>query len=209
MAAPRTIDFDLSDTLALKSITAYRELHWTTGMDLDGSPLDFLHTSFSMNQKQFSQEVQLLGSALDKTLNFVLGAYYFKESGDLHDYVTFAEGLLQVDGPNDLETKNYAFFGQIDYRPIPLIGITVGGRYTHEDKDFEGFQSDNNGLTYKILQFIGVPPCASITPISDACRIAAGFPNPGQPLRYYIAGVQHKKFNNFSPKRRHPAAPER
>lgn len=195
-----TIDFDLSDTIALKSITAYRELHWTTGMDLDGSPLDFLHTSFSMNQKQFSQEVQLLGSALDKTLNFVLGAYYFKESGDLHDYVTFAEGLLQVDGPNDLETKNYAFFGQIDYRPIPLIGISVGGRYTHEDKDFEGFQSDNNGLTYKILQFIGVPPCASITPISDACRIAAGFPNPGQPLRYYIAGVQHKKFNNFSPK---------
>jgi iron complex outermembrane receptor protein len=195
-----TIDFDLSDTVALKSITAYRELHWTTGMDLDGSPLDFLHTSFSMNQKQFSQELQLLGSALDKKLNFVLGAYYFSESGDLHDYVTFAEGLLQVDGPNNLATKNYAFFGQVDYRPIPLLGFTIGGRYTHEDKDFEGFQSDNNGLTYKILQFVGVPACASITPISDACRIAAGFPNAGQPLRYYIAGVQNKTFSNFSPK---------
>lgn len=195
-----TIDYDLSDTIALKSITAYRQLHWKTGMDLDGSPLDFLHTSFSMNQKQFSQELQLLGSALDKKLHFVLGGYYFKESGDLHDYVTFAEGLLQVDGPNNLSTKNYAFFGQVDYQPIPLIGITVGGRYTHEAKDFEGFQSDNNGLTYKILNFLGVPPCASITPISEACRIAAGFPNPGQPLRYYIAGVQHKKFNNFSPK---------
>lgn len=195
-----TIDYDLSDTIALKSITAYRELHWTTGMDLDGSPLDFLHTSFSMNQKQFSQELQLLGSALDKKLHYVLGAYYFSESGDLHDYVTFAEGLLQVDGPNNLSTKNYAFFGQVDYRPIPLIGITVGGRYTHESKDFEGFQSDNNGLTYKILQFIGIPECASITPISAACQAIAGFPNPGQPLRYYIAGVQHKKFSNFSPK---------
>jgi len=195
-----TIDFDLTDTIALKSITAYRELHWKTGMDLDGSPLDFLHTSFSMNQKQFSQELQLLGAAFDKKLHYVLGAYYFRESGDLHDYVTFAEGLLQVDGPNTLATKNYAFFGQVDYRPIPLIGITVGGRYTHEAKSFEGFQSDANGLTYKILNFLGVPPCASITPISDACRIAAGFPNPGQPLRYYIAGVQHKKFNNFSPK---------
>jgi iron complex outermembrane receptor protein len=198
--AAGTIDFDLTDSIALKSITAYRELHWQTGMDLDGSPLDFLHTSFSMNQKQFSQELQLLGDALDKKLHYVLGAYYFKESGDLHDYVTFAEGLLQVDGPNNLSTKNYAFFGQVDYRPIDLIGITVGGRYTNEKKSFEGFQSDNNGLTYKILNFLGVPGCESLTPISDACRIAAGFPNPGEPLRYYIAGVQHKKFHNFSPK---------
>ncbi|MDB5716893.1 MAG: TonB-dependent receptor, partial [Sphingomonas bacterium] len=195
-----TLEFDLTDAITLKSITAYRELHWKTGMDLDGSPLNFLHTSFSMNQKQFSQELQLLGSALDKTLNYVLGAYYFKESGDLHDYVTFAEGLLQVDGPNDLSTKNFAFFGQVDWRPIDLIGVTVGGRYTNEKKEFEGFQSDNNGLTYKILNGLGVPPCASITPISEACRVAAGFPNPGQPLRYYIAGTQQKKFTNFSPK---------
>jgi iron complex outermembrane recepter protein len=195
------LDYDLSDTVALKSITGYRELHWNVGMDLDGSPLNFLHTSFTMNQKQFSQELQILGSAMDKSLNYVLGAYYFKESGDLHDYVTFAEGLLQVDGPNDLSTKNYAFFGQVDYKFSEQFAITVGGRYTHENKSFEGFQSDANGLTYKILSQVGVPPCASINPtISEACRIAAGFPNPGQPLRYYIAGTQKKVFNNFSPK---------
>lgn len=195
-----TIEFDLSDTVMVKSITAYRELHWNAGMDLDGSPLNFLHTSFTMNQWQFSQELQLNGSAMDKKLNYVLGAYFFKEAGDLHDYVTFAEGLLQVDGPNDLATKNYAFFGQIDYRPVEQFGITIGGRYTKEDKTFEGFQSDANGLTYKILNQVGVPACASINPISDACRIAAGFPNQGQPLRYYIAGTQRKSFNDFSPK---------
>lgn len=110
-----TLAYDLSDNVQLKSISAYRELHWVVGMDLDGSPLNFLHTSFSMNQWQFSQEVQLLGQAMDDKLNYVLGAYYFKEAGDLHDYVTFAEGLLQVDGPNDLSTKNFAFFGQADY----------------------------------------------------------------------------------------------
>lgn len=195
-----TVSFDLSDDIELKSITAYRELHWNSGMDLDGSPLNFLHTSFTMNQWQFSQELQLLGSAMDKKLNYVLGAYFFKEAGDLHDYVTFAEGLLQVDGPNDLATRNYAFFGQIDYRVSDLIGITVGGRYTHENKTFEGFQSDRNGLTYKFLNQIGVPECASITPISDACRIAAVFPNAGQPLRYYVAGTQRKTFSDFSPK---------
>jgi iron complex outermembrane receptor protein len=201
-----TLSYDLGDNVELKSITGYRELHWNVGMDVDGSPLNFLHTSFTMNQKQFSQELQLLGSAMDKKLNYVLGAYYFKESGDLHDYVTFAEGLLQVDGPNDLATKNYAFFGQVDYKLTDQFAITVGGRYTHENKTFEGFQSDANGLTYKILSFLaninaGPPACAVINPtISDACRIAAGFPNAGQPLRYYIAGTQTKIFNNFSPK---------
>jgi len=195
-----TATFDLNDDIQLKSITAYRELHWVSAMDLDGSPLNFLHTSFEMNQWQFSQEFQLLGSALDKRLNYVLGAYYFKEAGNLHDYVTFAQGLLQVDGPNDLETENYALFGQVDFRPVEQFGITIGGRYTHENKAFEGAQGDANGMTYKILQQLGVPECAVIVPISDECRVTAGYYVPGEPLRYYVAGMQHKKFNNFSPK---------
>lgn len=195
-----TIDFDLTDEIALKSITAYRELHWVAGMDLDGSPLNFLHTSFSMNQWQFSQELQLLGKALDDKINYVLGAYYFKEKGDLHDYVTFAEGLLQVDGPNDLATKNYAAFGQVDFRPTDLIGITIGGRYTHENKEFQGFQSDNNGMDYKIGYMLGLPGCTTTPAPTESCRVTMGYPNPGEPLRYYIAGVQKKKFNNFSPK---------
>jgi iron complex outermembrane receptor protein len=189
--AAATLEYDLTNTLTVKSITAYRELHWRVGMDLDNSPLDILQTSFSMNQKQFSQELQLIGTAADKKLNYVLGAYYFSESGDLHDYVTFPAGLLQVDGPNNLATKNYAFFGQIDWRPIDLIGITIGGRYTHENKDFEGFQSDLNGFNYKL--FNCVPP-------GSVCAAAIGFPNPSQPFRYYPTGVNHKNFTNFSPK---------
>ncbi len=122
------VDYDLSDTVALKSITAYRQLDWSAGLDADGSPLNFLQLSFTMHQWQFSQEVQLLGKALDNKLNYVLGGYYFKEAGNLHDYVTFAEGQVQVDGPNRLETENYAAFGQIDYRPFEWLVLTVGGR---------------------------------------------------------------------------------
>ncbi len=195
-----TIEYDLSESLTVKSITAYRELHWRVGMDNDGSPLNMLQISFEMNQKQFSQEFQLLGNALDERLKYVLGAYYFKESGNLHDYVTFAEGLLQVDGNNILSTKNGALFGQLDFKPTDLIGITVGARYTKEKKAFEGFQSDLNGLTYKILNGFGVPPCASLTPISDDCRVAAGFPNTNAPLQLYPGGVNRKTFDNFSPK---------
>ncbi|MCX7282968.1 MAG: TonB-dependent receptor [Novosphingobium sp.] len=163
-----TIEFDLSDTVMLKSITAYRELHWNAGMDLDGSPLNFLHTSFTMNQYQFSQELQLNGSAMDKTLNYVLGAYFFKEAGDLHDYVTFAEGLLQVDGPNDLSTKNYAFFGQVDYRPTEQFGITIGGRYTNDERQAAIYKRTYLGL--KGSPTLGNPAAAGGAPNTDMSK---------------------------------------
>jgi outer membrane receptor protein involved in Fe transport len=187
-----TLEYELNDNLTLKSITAYRELHWDAAMDLDGAPITALQVSFSMNQWQFSQEAQLVGNYLDNRLNFVLGAYYFKESGDLHDYVPFIEGLLQVDGPNNLATRNYAFFGQLDWRVTDWLGFTLGGRYTHENKEFEGFQSDRNGFNYDLFN------CPNYN--SPLCVALVGFNDPNQPLRYFPAGVNHKVFNNFSPR---------
>ena len=198
------VDFDLADNLALKSITAYRELHWNAGLDADGSPLNFVQLSFTMNQWQFSQELQLLGNALDEKLNYVLGAYYFKEAGDLHDYVTFAEGLVQVDGPNELATKNYAFFGQIDYRPIDLIGITIGGRYTNERKRFEGGQQELNGFNYKLFGCSdangNIAPGGAFPLAPIPCQAGLGYPDPNNPVRVYTPGVNRKKFSDFSPK---------
>jgi outer membrane receptor protein involved in Fe transport len=189
--AAGTLEYDLGDNLTLKSITAYRELHWTAGMDIDGSPMNIVHVSFEMNQWQFSEELQLLGSFMDDRFNFVLGAYYFEEAGDLHDFVPFVEGLLQVDGPNDLATTNYAFFGQVDWRVNDWLGLTLGGRYTHEDKEFEGGQSDLNGFNYRLFNCF--PP-------SPLCTALVGFNDPNEPLRYFIAGTQEKTFNNFSPR---------
>src|ERR1700704_6174628 len=160
-------------------------------MRRDGSPLPLLHTSFIMNQHQFSEEAQLLGNFMDGRLNFVVGGYYFKESGNLHDFVTFAEGLLQVDGPNNLSTENYAAFGQLDWRIAPWLGITLGGRYTHENKSFEGGQQDLNGFNYDLF---------NCEPPGPVCAAALGFPDPNQPFRFYPSGVNHKRFNNFSPR---------
>ena len=206
-----TIDFDLNDHLTLKSITAYRQLGWNAGLDADGSPLNFLQLSFTMNQWQFSQEVQLTGTAANDTLNYVVGGYYFKEKGDLHDYVTFAEGLIQVDGPNDLQTENYAFFGQIDWRPIDLVGITIGGRYTSEKKQFEGGQQELNGFNYRLFgcaaadgtisplgNFPLAPPVGAGGP---PCGAALEYPDfAGNPVRVYVPGVNRKTFKDFSPK---------
>ncbi|ODU19589.1 MAG: TonB-dependent receptor [Sphingomonas sp. SCN 67-18] len=201
-----TLDYDVSDALSIKSISAYRESDWKSGVDADGSPLNILQLSFAQKQWQISQELQLTGNALDDRLKYVLGAYYFKEKGSLHDFVTFDEGLLQVDGPNRLETENYAAFGQIDFKPVEWVGLTVGGRYTHESKQFEGGQQDLNGILYKAFGCADAD--GNITPDAQAgfappgvtCQQALHYPNASNPLQVYPAGVNHLKFNNFSPK---------
>ena len=203
--ASLVLDYDLSDDIALKSISAYREGHWLSGIDADGSPLNIFHLSFDQDQWQISQELQLIGSAMDSKLKYVLGAYYFREKGTLLDLVTFGEGMNQIDGPNWLETENYAVFGQLDFRPTDLIGITVGGRYTHEKKLFEGGQQELNGLFYKLAGCSDVngtiTPFAPIAgPGSPTCRVALGYPTDANPLRVYPEGINQQSFNNFSPK---------
>ncbi len=207
-----TVERDLSDTVVLKSITAYRKLLWKSGTDGDGSPLNILQLSFDMKQWQLSQEIQILGSAVDKTLNYVGGVYAFKEKGSLHDFVTFDEGFLQVDGLNHLETTNYAAFGQVDWRPIPLIGVTVGARYTHEKKTFEGGQQDLNGFNYKLFgcsDATGAITPNGVFPLAPvSCQVGTGYPDPSNPVRVYAPGVNRQTFNNFSPKigvQLHPA----
>lgn len=184
-------EFDLLDEMTLKSITAWRFVDFKAGSDLDNSPMEFYHLSFFVDQKQFSQELQITGSALDKDLNYVLGGYYFVEWGTLNDYVTFAEGLLQVNGPATVKTRNHAIFGQIDWRINDLIGITLGGRYTHENKYFEGGQSDVNGFNYKLFNCV---------PAGPDCAPLVGFPSPDQPFRYYITGSNEQTFSDFAPK---------
>jgi iron complex outermembrane recepter protein len=215
-------EFDLNDDTLVKSITSYRKSNWKSGLDGDGSPLNISTYSFEQRQKQFSQELQLVGSALDSKLNYVLGAYYFEESGFLADYVIAGEGIYVIDGPNWLNTQAYAGFGQIDYRPSDLIGFTIGARYTKESKDFEGGQQELSGLFYKLVgspAFAGTPLgnialaniCAdtagnvfpnAILPGGLTCQQAVGYPTIGNdnPLRIYPAGINKQSFNNFSPK---------
>jgi len=213
-----TIQAELNPSLTIKSITAYRQTNWKAGVDADGSPLSFLELTFSQNQRQFSQELQLLGKALNSKLNYVLGAYYFKESGDLHDYVNFAEGLLQVDGPNKFDTENWAGFGQIDFRPSELLGFTAGGRYTRERKLFTGGQQDLNGGNYKlfgcaagdgtIAPFGNFPLAPPVSAGGPPCFAALSFPTAANPVQVYVPGENRKTFSNFSPKlgvQLHPA----
>ena len=143
-----TAVYDLSDTLQFKSITGYRQIKWNIGTDLDGTPETLQEVTDAQHQWQVSQELQLLGKAMDNRLNFVGGLYYFKEAGYVHDFVPFESLLFVDDLANDVTNKDYAAFLHADFRLNDSWGFTAGGRYTNVQTHFLGGQSDLNNFPF-------------------------------------------------------------
>lgn len=175
-----TLDARLSDGISVKSITAYRNLDSRFALDVDGSPIPMGDHAFTMTQEQFSQELQLLGDFLDGRLKTVTGAYFFHEQGGLTDYVQFAGGLLQIDGPNTFKTNSYAGFAQADFKVTEKLGVTGGIRYTRDEKQFQGGQRDLNSLAFKL----GYP--------------LALHPDPTEPTLYFPTTKNNLNFGNVS-----------
>ena len=64
----------------LKSITAYRDLTWWHGNDMDGTPLEINGTVRTDNwQHQFSQELQVTGTTFGDRMTYAAGLFYMKE----------------------------------------------------------------------------------------------------------------------------------
>lgn len=150
-----TLTYDVSDAVQIKSITGYSRLTQALVGQLGAThvlapvlnPVDptnpvepiSAHSSPSNpgKQRQFSQELQLLGNSGD--ISYVLGAYYWNEK--VHEDVTtilgsiFAGSFIRVNRSvvYDQEVESLAGFGQITFRPAALddrLEITLGGRYT-------------------------------------------------------------------------------
>ena len=175
-------DVDFNKAVSLKSISAYRHLDSKFALDVDGTPLPLGDHAFAMNQEQVSEELQFTGQSFDDALHWVAGLYGFHEHGGLTDYVHFAGGLLQIQGPNQFSTSAYAAYTQLNYAFNEKFGAIVGGRYTREDKDFMGGQRDLNSLANKL----GFPSSLQ--------------PDPNDTTLYFPMGLNKRSFSNFSPK---------
>src|SRR3546814_4162933 len=149
--------YDLASDMQLKSITAYRKLDSRFGADVGGDPSGAFQPTFGDDEKQFTQEIQLIGKGFDGRWKYVFGGYFFHESGRHVEGVTFPGGLLQVSSPNDRnDTKSYAVYTHNNIELIPdRLGITLGALSTHENKEFQGTTQDENSFVYRLL---ALPP---------------------------------------------------
>ncbi len=122
----------ISDGLELRSITAVRDLDSEFSRDGDHSPLLISQFFDSLEQQQFTQELQLLASS--DRLNWILGLYYFEEDGDNINLLDFVVSSFRSGGRFDNEAK--AVYGQLTYDLSDKLSATLGVRYTEEDKGF-------------------------------------------------------------------------
>jgi iron complex outermembrane recepter protein len=135
----------------LTSISAYTDGHWRSTNDSDSVSLDLSHTDFwTMQSKQYSEEIRLAGNDAENPLKWIVGFFYFDEK--VHqDYLftdtglnaPFGTGFVFANG-GDIDSKSWAPFGQIDYDlaktsvGIPLT-FTAGLRYSNDSKHIADF----------------------------------------------------------------------
>ncbi|MET0984393.1 MAG: TonB-dependent receptor, partial [Steroidobacteraceae bacterium] len=147
------IDLDVGGT-TLSSISGYR---WSKlearGSDLDTVDLPFQHDNYTEASNSYSQELQAVS---DKTgpLTWIAGLYYFREGGD-NTFNVFGQAIDASvgvpSGPNvgtldggaalnakaDVTTESFAPYLEGSYQLTDQLQLTLGGRYTWENKKLE------------------------------------------------------------------------
>lgn len=129
--------------------------------------------------KTFSQEFQLASNRPNSKLQWLLGAFYFRDDTAIHPAIhgTCMNGLCspvplatQTNGfPN---TRSVSLFGDATYSLTPTTRLTAGLRYTRDRKTFSGFVEPYPG-------FIGAPTTLPPSVVQ----------HPGDPIPTAVAGV--------------------
>ncbi|PNU04388.1 TonB-dependent receptor [Novosphingobium guangzhouense] len=133
-SAALTVSYQLADEIEVKSITALRRINGTFAQDRDGSNLGINYVYDTFTQKQFSQEFQIVGKALDGRLNWVTGLYFFKEKGKDINPIDFLVVYANSGGYYDY--KNWAAFAQLGFEITDGLTLTGGIRYTDDRKSY-------------------------------------------------------------------------
>ncbi len=129
------LDFKLSDSFALKSISSWRGISWEGSRDADNTPLDILETTYDVDGWQWSQELQ--ATYQSERITGVVGAYYFEQGSD--DIATVylnnpVPGVQKDSDNNKVLNKSWAAFTQWTFKFTDSFAGTVGVRYSNDNK---------------------------------------------------------------------------
>ncbi|WP_336968036.1 TonB-dependent receptor [Brevundimonas aurantiaca] len=162
-----TGEWEMSDMFTFKSITAYREGLTRGNIDFDNLPQPILDIPAAYDDDQFSQEFQVLVSA--GRLNGVAGVYYMdaNASGAFDTVVGLANLTTLTSG--SVVTKSYAVFADFSYDVTDALSVSVGGRFTKDEKEgtvfrqrYLGIRSPYFGNTTAV-PFLGEAPRTNYT----------------------------------------------
>ncbi|MFK7956350.1 MAG: TonB-dependent receptor [Lysobacterales bacterium] len=207
------LEWDIAG-MTLTSVTGYDEFDREEANDWDGG---FFNDSSNINTtdlKVFSQELRLSGES--GNVNWIAGLYYSDDELDEYYHyfmsdsvfglgsIPFGVGLFaptpirELDTKYQQETDSQAVFGHVEWQFSEKMRLTVGARYTEEDRDWSGctFVADDGSLAgFLNAQFgstLGPGDCGTIDddPTSPTFIFALiGGPNINDAFRVYEESI--------------------
>jgi iron complex outermembrane receptor protein len=128
------ITASLTDTVTFKSISAWRKDDTATPIDFDALPAVDLDVPGIYRNEQISQEFQLQYDG--GPVQALVGFYYLDATADtLFDvrlFTTF-NGFTAFTQAN-VDTETYAIFGDFTYDLTDQFSLSLGGRYTWDER---------------------------------------------------------------------------
>lgn len=130
------VDWSLNDSWDLVSLTSYRETEFEWLNDGDGIEAYLVNYLQSDESEQISQELQFVFSG--EQSSGVAGIYYLNEDSSSFLGIPLPLGAdlplgVLIDGTN--ETTAYAIFGEYSRYLSEKLRLTIGARYSYEEKD--------------------------------------------------------------------------
>ena len=173
-------DWD-TDLGTLTSITAFRRNDSNANRDVDGTSLFILDVEEVIDNRQFTQEVRF-ASTDDQPITYVAGAFYLDARnirderqdwnplpgtglGDTDAFLGtlgFPVGLKDTSQLQQVDITSYAVFGEATWHATDAFRLSVGGRYTIDEKS--GFTN----VTGTPNAFNGAPVFAEFSEDWDA-----------------------------------------
>ena len=147
------LNYDLGD-LRFTSVTGYKEEEELLDEDNLGAPVYIFHPWRPQEYEQFSTELRV-ASDFGGKFDFVGGMYYVESEYFITASVyVFGNRRLpgampSPDGDAGQDLNAFALYGEGYYQVTDDLRLTVGGRWTREEKDFFIFQrvsGDASGL---------------------------------------------------------------
>lgn len=150
------IDYTTANDVTFTSVTAFDELDRTLPEETDATPNQVLEIDYDVDSETFSQELRLSGEG--ESFDWLLGGFYMSEDLNQNQGIDlfrslraftggFADPTGEVTGGapvffarllNNHNLDTFAAFGQMTYAINDHLNLTVGGRYTDEERTFTG-----------------------------------------------------------------------
>ena len=153
--ASTTLDWTMTDTLSLKSISAYREYDSYFANDNDLSPLASSLGYGDLQFDSFSQELRLNGALFDDDrLEYTIGAFYMDQTSiyaTTQDLRYSAASLTQFQGDDPVNADTLAFFAHASFKATDKLTLNAGIRHTDEHKDYTFSRRTRTGALHPAL----------------------------------------------------------